>query len=76
MTAYEGRDSAGHGSTRTVAMMKLRLGFTLHGFDVSAYADDQVSAAVGAEAIASADSSQDLFTRAFERLNRNRLRPT
>ena len=76
MPAYEEQDSAEHVSTRTVAIMKLRLGFTLHGFDVSAYADDQVSAAIGAEAIASADASRDLFTRAFERLNKNRLRAT
>jgi hypothetical protein len=49
-------------------MMELRLGFTMHGFDVNTYADDQISGAIVAEAMAGTDSSRDLFTRAFERL--------
>jgi hypothetical protein len=53
---------------RTAAIMELRLGFTMHGLDVSAYADDQVSGAIAAEAIAGTDFSRDLFSRAFERL--------
>jgi ABC-type arginine transport system permease subunit len=54
--------------TRTVAITELRRGFTIYGFDVGAYADDQVSGAIVAVATADTDSSRDLFTRAFERL--------
>ena len=68
MRTDDGQGSVEHGSTRTAAVMKLRLGFTLHGFDVSAYADDQVRGAIASEAMASTDSSRDLFTGAFERL--------
>lgn len=68
MPPGEEEDAAGYRSVRAAAMVKLRLGFLLHGLDVSTYADDQVRAAVGAEAIADTDSRKDLFTRAFERL--------
>ncbi len=54
--------------TRVAAITELRHGFTIYGFDVSAYKDDQVSGAVVAAATADTQSSRDLFTRAFERL--------
>lgn len=54
--------------TRTAAITELRLGFKVYGFDVDAYADDQVSGAIVAAATADTQSSRDLFTRAFERL--------
>ena len=54
--------------TWTGAMMELRLGFTMHGYDVSPYTDDEVNGAIVAEAIADMHSGRDLFTRAFERL--------
>ena len=54
--------------TRIAAITELRHGFTIYGFDVSAYADDQVSGAIVAAATADTQSSRDLFTRAFERL--------
>ncbi len=54
--------------TRIAAMTELRHGFAVYGFDVSAYADDQVSGAVVAAATADTESSRDLFTQAFERL--------
>ena len=38
--------------TRTAAITELRLGFKVYGFDVSAYADDQVSGAIVAAATA------------------------
>ncbi len=54
--------------TRIAAMTELRHGFAVYGFDVSAYADAQVSGAVVAAATADTQSSRELFTRAFERL--------
>ena len=54
--------------TRTAAITELRLGFKVYGFDVSAYADDQVSGAIVAAATADTYSSKELFSRAFERL--------
>ena len=54
--------------TRIAAITELRHGFTIYGFDVSAYADDQVGGAIVASATADTQSSRDLFTRAFERL--------
>ncbi len=53
--------------TREAAITELRHGFTVYGFDVSVYADDQVSGAVVAAATADTQSSRDLFTQAFER---------
>ena len=61
--------------SRTAAMIELRVGFLIRGFDVGPYADDQVTGAIGAEALAATDSSTDLFTRAFERLRRNGRMP-
>ncbi len=76
MPTHGERDSAQFRMTWTNAMMKLRLGFTMHGYDMSGYRDDAVHAAIVAEAIADIHSSRDgkapsrrdLFTRAFERL--------
>ena len=62
-------ESTSFSKTRTAAITELRLGFKIYGFDVSAYADDQVSGAVVAAATADTYSSRDLFTRAFERLS-------
>ncbi len=56
---------------RKAAIMELRLGFKLHGFDVDAYGDDQVRKAIVAAARDATDSSKDLFTRAFERLTKS-----
>jgi hypothetical protein len=58
-------------SVGTAAIMELRFGFTMHGLDVSAYADDQISGAIATEAIAGTDFSRDLFSRAFERLTKS-----
>ncbi len=79
MPTHGERDSAQFRITWTDAMMDLRLGFTMHGYDVSAYGDDEVHGAIVAEAIADIHSSpnadtepsENLFTRAFGRL-RNR----
>lgn len=55
--------------TRAAAIRELRLVFDSYGLDVSAYSDDQVSAATLAEATAATCSSWDLFLRAFDRLH-------
>ncbi len=52
MPTHGERDSAQFRIAWTDAIMKLRLGFTMHGYDVSAYGDDAVHAAIVAEAIA------------------------
>lgn len=54
--------------TRAVAIRELRAGFKWRGFDVSAYADNEVSWAILAAATAETQSSHELFARAFERL--------
>jgi hypothetical protein len=68
MPTYGEPDLSWFRTTRTAAIMELRLGFKMHGYDVDAYPDDQVSGAIVAEATADTYSSRDLFTRAFERL--------
>ncbi len=76
MPTHGERDSAQFRMTWTNAMMKLRLGFTMHGYDMSGYRDDAVHAAIVPDAIADIHSSRDddaqpsgnLFARAFERL--------
>ena len=70
MHTYERQDAARPVSARRAAMMALRFGFMMHGYDVSAYADDQLSGVIGAEAIADMGSNTDLFTRAFARLRK------
>ncbi len=59
-------------NTRTAAVMGLRVGFKMHGYDVSDFADHQITGAIEAEAIAGTDPSRSLFTCAFERLTRHR----
>ncbi len=54
--------------TRAAAIRELRLTFERYGSDVSAYDDDEVSAAVLAEANSGTCCSWDLFLRAFARL--------
>ena len=56
--------------------MELRLGFKMHGYDVNAYTDEQVSGAIDAEAIANTYSGENLFSRAFERLKAGVPRPS
>jgi len=52
------------------AITQLRSRFGWYGFDVSAYNDAQVSSALFEEAAAKAQSSENLFVRAFQRLRR------
>ncbi len=70
METYKEPESVRYSRSRlsTVAIMELRFGFTMHGLDVSAYADDQLSDAIAAEAIANTNPGRNLFSRAFERL--------
>ncbi len=76
MPTHRAPDSAQFRITWTGAMMELRLSFTLHGYDVNPYTDEELHGAIVAEAIGDLDASRDantqadrdLFTRAFERL--------
>jgi len=55
---------------RAAAIAELRLAFEVHGFDVQAFSDDQLSSSVLHEAISGTRSEKDLFARAFGRLKR------
>ena len=72
MPTHRVPDSAQFRITWTGAMMELRLSFTLHGYDVNPYTDEELHGAIVAEALADVHSNRhpetDLFTRAFERL--------
>ena len=57
------------------ASMHLRWSFGWHGFDVSAYSNDQVSSALIDEAAANTESRADLFVRAFRRLRQGEPKP-
>lgn len=72
MPVFEEPDFIQRNKTRTAAVMGLRVGFKMHGYDVSEYADHQITGAIGAEAIAGGDPSRSLFACAFERLTRHR----
>jgi len=52
------------------AALHLRSSFRWYGFDVSDYSNDQLSSALLEEADATAQSSVDVFVRAFQRLRR------
>lgn len=68
MATHEEQDAVPFSETWAATMRQLRVGFKMHGFDVSVFSDDQVRGAIVAAAMAGTDSSRDFFTRAFEML--------
>ena len=84
MPTHGAPDPAQFRITWTGAMMELRLSFTLHGYDVNGYTDEELHCAIVAEAIADVQSSRDadtptnsdLFTRAFDRLQKGGTQDT
>jgi hypothetical protein len=56
-------------SVRAAAVAELRAAFGAHGYDVHAYADDELSRAIVAESGGDGKDSAQLLARAFARLS-------